>query len=345
MKRAASIRPGPSVVQVSSSRLLRDSIEAQQIRARSAASNGLHFCGAYWGYGFHEDGVNSAMAVARHFGIGLEACTAASTKEPSRHSPRAGNSPVPDDLFMVYLDLDELPSLVGNGRLIGDSRWSPRSFLRRDHLFDSSVELQTELRQMIRDQAGCQSTGPIRLLTQLRHFGYYFSPLNLFFVYDPAGRRVDFVVAEVSNTPWRERHCYLLWSGNRTASLGALEFAHPKQFHVSPFMSMDHEYRWRLTQPGAKLDVQLANFRDDDPLFSASLKLMRRELNSRELRRSSLRYPWMTVQISTAIYYQALKLWWKKCPFYSHPKKLAGSPTRHTTKQTAAEAEIPRISS
>jgi predicted NAD/FAD-binding protein len=33
--------------------------------------NGKHhsyFCGAYWGYGFHEDGVNSGLAVAKCFG-------------------------------------------------------------------------------------------------------------------------------------------------------------------------------------------------------------------------------------------------------------------------------------
>jgi predicted NAD/FAD-binding protein len=45
--------------------------ESLQARRRQAALNGqnrTYFCGAYWGYGFHEDGVNSALSVCQHFG-------------------------------------------------------------------------------------------------------------------------------------------------------------------------------------------------------------------------------------------------------------------------------------
>lgn len=62
----------------------RESIASQGRFDEVTGQNRTHFCGAYWGYGFHEDGVNSALAVARHFGIGLEACTVASMKESSR---------------------------------------------------------------------------------------------------------------------------------------------------------------------------------------------------------------------------------------------------------------------
>jgi predicted NAD/FAD-binding protein len=62
----------------------RESISAQRRFKEISGRNRSHFCGAYWGYGFHEDGVNSALAVAKHFGIELDACTVASTKESSR---------------------------------------------------------------------------------------------------------------------------------------------------------------------------------------------------------------------------------------------------------------------
>ncbi len=194
-------------------------------------------------------------------------------------------------LFMVYLDLDELPSLVGRHGLIPDRKYASRSFLRSDHLFDSSRTLADEIRGVIRQQTGESSRGPIRLLTQLRYFGYYMSPLNLFYVYDDCGDRVEYVVAEVNNTPWNERHCYVLWSGNRLADVGSLQFAHAKDFHVSPFMGMDMEYRWRLTEPGSLLKVDLANHHDSREMFDAGMTLDRRVLSRQQLRRMTFVIP------------------------------------------------------
>lgn len=226
-------------------------------------------------------------------------------------------------LYMVYLDLGELPSLVGDRALIGRRRIAGSSFRRSDHLFDDSLSLRDEVCQLVSQQTGTTPRGPIRLLTQLRHLGYYFSPLNVFYLYDEHDERVEFVVAEVSNTPWNERHCYTLWEGNRIGTADSLCFSHTKAFHVSPFMPMDVEYRWRLGEPGLKLTLDLANVRKGRELFRAGMTLQRRELTHPQLMRTTLSYPAMTAKIVAAIYLQALKLWWKKCPFYRHPRKLS----------------------
>lgn len=222
-------------------------------------------------------------------------------------------------LFMLYLDLEELPDIVGRDGLISGRRCSTASFLAEDHL-SSKPDIAQQVRQLILDQSGEASTGKIRLLTQLRYFGYYFSPLNLFYVNDNDDREVGYVLAEVNNTPWGQRHIYLLWQGNQVSDTPK-RFVHRKQMHVSPFMDMEMDYHWYIASPGEKLSVVLENHRSDQRIFSAGLKLQRRELTRSSLIRMSCRYPWMTAQIIAAIHYQALKLWWKKCPVHIHPEK------------------------
>jgi len=221
---------------------------------------------------------------------------------------------------MTYLDLAELPQIVGRRGLIGATRHATRAFLREDHLFRQDVPLDVEVREIIKDRTGHLPTGPIRLLTQLRHFGLYFSPLNLFYVFDQQGETVEFVLAEVNNTPWNDRHCYLLEGGDRPS----IECSHAKEFHVSPFMDMAMKYEWEVSQPGDELSVQIRNVEtcySQEELFQADLQLERRPLNAAQLRRVTWRHPFMTAKITMAIYLQASKLWWKRCPFYRHPKK------------------------
>lgn len=221
-------------------------------------------------------------------------------------------------IFMLYLDLDEL-SRLRSRRILGRSRMAPLSFRRQDHISNSAPTLADAVRELVNEKTGIRPTGPIRLLTGLRCFGYYFSPLNLYYCFDPEGRAVEQIVAEVSNTPWREVHYYVLWQGNRTGGSEELAFSHPKGFHVSPFMGMDLQYDWHLNQPGSRCTVQITNRHDDDMVFDARLALERRQLNRLQLLRLLLRYPCMSGRIALAIYSQAFRLWRKKCPFYPHP--------------------------
>ena len=246
-------------------------------------------------------------------------------------------------LFMVYLDLDELESFTGRRSLIGTTKSSIRSFLRSDHLFDAAIPLAEEVRKVIGDQTGRAPVGPIRLLTQLRNFGYYMSPLNLYYCFDESGQEVDMVVAEVNNTPWNERHCYVLWSGNKLEGGDELKFSHPKDFHVSPFMGMNMTYRWGLARPAESLTVHLANLRQEQMVFEAGMSLKRRPLDHQNLRRMSVRYPLMTAKIGAAIYFQALKLWWKKCPTYLHPNKLNELTQAPSQPQSLSKSNPPTV--
>ena len=145
----------------------------------------------------------------------------------------------------------------------------------------------------------------------------------LFRSYAPDGIVLQAVVAEVQNTPWLQRHCYVLWHGNQVGAGPDAEYRHPKSFHVSPFMGMDVEYRWRLSVPGERLRIGIDNTQGNCPLFRASMALRRLPLSRSTQSIMHWRYPLMTVRITAAIYLQAFSLWRKKCPFYPHTRHRA----------------------
>lgn len=233
-------------------------------------------------------------------------------------------------LYLAYLDLEELPALLKGGYGLGRSVVSPAAFRRTDHLGDPQTPLADALRTLVAERAGWRPNGPIRLLTPLRNWGHYFSPLSLYYCFDASGQTVDAVVAEVCNTPWHERHWYVLHGANRIGDSPQLRFRHPKGFHVSPFMDMDMLYQWRLREPGTTLSVGIITSRDDQRLFDVSMVLKRRELSRWSMARTLARYPWMTARVVQAIYWQAFHLWRKKCPFYPHPKHRHGGESRQS---------------
>ena len=241
----------------------------------------------------------------------------------------------------MYLDLAEAEQIVRSSWCLSDSRFAPASFRRADHFGDPSLSMTESVHQLVEAKTGLQLRGPVRLLTQLRHFGVYFSPINVFYCFDQQEVLVA-IVAEVSNTPWNERHCYVLWEGNRLEN-SACRYSHPKEFHVSPFMGMDSQYDWRVQTPHQKLHLSLGCIREDERIFQADLHLHRVELTAGQLVRSMLRRPVAAVHVIGAIYYQALRLWMKKCQFYPHPQKSRDqSSATADTKPKRAESELLR---
>jgi len=224
-------------------------------------------------------------------------------------------------LFMMYLDLGEL-SDVFRGRLLwSTSRFNLAYLRRKDHLGDPAVSIDEAVRLLVAERTGNRPTGPIRLLTHLRYLGHCFNPASFFYCYDSAGEKVETIVAEVTNTPWHERHCYVLPETMNEHRHPWKRYRFPKIFHVSPFIGMNVDYDWRFLEPGQRIQVHMEDYIEGDKLFDATLSLRRRGITGARLLHVMARYPLMTVQVVTRIHWQALRLWYKGAPFHVHPKK------------------------
>ena len=232
---------------------------------------------------------------------------------PAEHGFRYG-------LYMLYLDLAELPRIFD-----GYWCWSARGtalarFKRSDYHGDSSQPLDAAVRSIVARETGVAPNGPIRLLTHLRYFGYIFNPVSFYYCFDEHDRQVETIVAEITNTPWKERHAYVLPAADHRLTQEVMQFEFAKQFHVSPFWPMDMHYQWRFTAPSERLLVHMKNLRDGKRVFDATMTMERREISSASLAAALLRFPLMTAKVTSAIYWQALRLWLKRTPFFTHPQ-------------------------
>lgn len=231
------------------------------------------------------------------------------------------------NMFMMYLDLDELDTLFDLHLLWSAHRFNLAWFNRKHHLGDSSIPLKKSVIDLVYEKKGIKLTGPIRVLTHLSYFGYGFNPASFYYCYNKEGTSVDVIVVEVNNTPWGEQFCYVLPVIKDQEKVGIHKFELEKEFHVSPFNPMDHHYAWNFNEPGSQLSVYMANFKGTEKVFDATLGLTSKEITSRNLSRVLFQFPLMTVKVIGAIYYQAFKLLLKRTPLYTHPEKIT-SPLR-----------------
>ena len=221
---------------------------------------------------------------------------------------------------MMYLDLDEIQDVLDLSPFWSNKKWRPVQFRRSDYLGPTDLPLKAAVQSRIADETGHTFDGRVRVLTNLRYYGYIINPITCYYCFD-ADEQLQYLVVEVTNTPWNERQSYVL-DCNPEQRVQRIRFK--KLMHVSPFNPMDMTYHWCSNNPERVLSLNLKTEGNSGIDMDAAMALKRREISATSLNGILVLHPWMTAKVATAIYWEALTLWLKRNPFYSHPNTSAG---------------------
>ena len=212
---------------------------------------------------------------------------------------------------MWLLDVDEINLVSSEYRLVGQDKFKPIRLCLSDHIeqVTDPDEFKRRIRLKVKELGGQWQGQKLLMMTQARVLGLYFSPVNFHFCYE--GETCQYMLAEVSNTPWGEKHWYLVDLENAETE---------KDFHVSPFMPIEQRYIWRVKLPADKFLAHIENWQEQK-VFDATLSLQKVELSSTNILRVLLRFPVMAISTVAAIYWQAMKMFTKGFKFYSYQKR------------------------
>lgn len=218
-------------------------------------------------------------------------------------------------IFFLAIDLDELPLLNKQSRSFKTDRFAPLRFFAQDYLEKKNTVTKNDVWNKVTELGGENREGRVLFVGQVRCFGLYFSPINCYYCYDQQ-EELTYLLAEVSNTPWNERHYYLIGLDS--------DLQCDKTFHVSPFMDMQMKYHWRIKNPGKHLSLSIENRAQDctqSKLFRASIAMTKQPFSNKNLVKNLLAIPMMSVKTILGIYWQALKLYLKGVPFIGYSKE------------------------
>ena len=235
-----------------------------------------------------------------------------------RHHPHPHAFRYP--IAQLLLDLDELDTVFAGRWLWSVNRRNLAEFRRSDYFGDPARPLADAVRDHAAGTLGYRPAGPVRLLTHLRFAGHVFNPVSFYYCYQADGSTLDCIVAEITNIPWKERHAYVLPVATALHEGASLRWQFDKRFHVSPFMGLDMHYRFHVVPPGETMSVSIDGSDAGGRLIAATMSGKRRDISDSTLLGLLASHPLLTLKVTLAIHWHALRLWLKGNPVHDHPK-------------------------
>lgn len=234
-----------------------------------------------------------------------------------------------NQLQYLWLDADHLTDICAQSRLWSFKTFNLLSINPADLLGQGRVPLRDAISAQVQQQLGkiVLASDQIRLLTLPHSLGFGFNSVSFYFVFGAA--QPLFILSEITNTPWNERHTYVFdcdsvrqYDANGIAK-NTYTFEFDKQFHVSPFMPMQVQYRWHFKVDADDFVIFMQMQQQEKQLFDARIRFALHALTPAQQSLLALTHPLQGVKMLSGIYWQALRLAAKKIPFYRHPKTTA----------------------
>lgn len=226
-------------------------------------------------------------------------------------------------MYMLYIDLAELDHLFDGRWLWSQGRRNVAQFRRSDYFGEPTQSIDEAVRDRVARETGQRPRGPIRLLTHLRYFGLAFNPVSFYYCYAEDGTTPETILAEITNTPWKERHAYVLAVDTAIRKGRTLRWDFRKAFHVSPFVPIQRDYAWSFSVPGESLCVHMdvidRTIEGRPCELDATLVLKRHAFSGANLSRVLFHHPFMTAKVIAAIHWQALRIFLRGNPVHDHP--------------------------
>ena len=209
-------------------------------------------------------------------------------------------------VFSLFLDLDEINELDQQIPFFSYNKFNILSFFDKDHGYRDGSSIKDWLIHVLQKKNIYTINIKIKILCYPRIFGYVFNPLSIFFIYDADSNPIA-ILYEVKNT-FGEQHTYDFKIDIKNKQI--LNNC-KKKFYVSPFMDLESKYFFKVLIPNERLSVIIDQRDKEGKLLFASQDGERVKLSSKNLLKSYLKHPLMTLKIISAIHYEALKLWMK----------------------------------
>ncbi len=234
----------------------------------------------------------------------------------------------------LLFDPDQPGAVADAHPLWSSSRPAPARFRTSDYGDGTSRSLGEQTRADLTPVLGIRPTGPVRMLTQWRRWGWMFNPISVVLVWHDDASPVG-AVLEVTNTPWKERHRYPtpLTAGTD----GGLTATIDKVLHVSPFLDEAYRYDVSLRHHGTgehgtiTFGIGVAAAATGVRVLTTEMRLQHAPADRRALGDALRRGGLPTHRVSAGIHTQAARLWRAGVPFVPHPRRRAGDRVERVT--------------